>query len=410
LPSELAGRPIGIISGRRARIWAAPSPGVVVGLVTVGVVAAGLSQLLDPVHGRRRRALVRDKITRAARVAGDALDTTGRDMVNRLRGVAYRLRGDMRRGPVPDGVLADRVRARLGGVVGHPRAIDVSVADGTVTLRGPVLAAEIGRLLAFVAAVPGVRDVDDELDIHEDPNGVPELQDEPARARGGARFEFWQEQWSPTARVLAATAGSALAVCAVKRMGIAGALMGGAGLTLVARAATNLPLGRLAGVGGGRDSVTVQKTIEVHAPVEEVHDLWSRYEAFPRFMAHVLQVERRDAGRARWTVTGPAGIPITFETVETQHVPSQLIAWRTLDGAPVAHDGVVRFDRVAGGTRIHVRMSYTPPAGAIGHGLAVLLGSDPLQQMHEDLVRLKSLLEDGKTSVRGLEVTRERVG
>jgi uncharacterized membrane protein len=54
-----------------------------------------------------------------------------------------------------------------------------------------------------------------------------------------------------------------------------------------------------------------------------------------------------------------------------------------------------------------VQMEYTPPAGALGHAVAKLFGADPKQAMDEDMVRLKSLFEDGKTTIRGKEVTRE---
>jgi uncharacterized membrane protein len=49
-------------------------------------------------------------------------------------------------------------------------------------------------------------------------------------------------------------------------------------------------------------------------------------------------------------------------------------------------------------------MSYNPPAGALGHAVATLFGSDPKSAMNEDLVRLKSLLETGKTTAKGKEV------
>jgi uncharacterized membrane protein len=40
-------------------------------------------------------------------------------------------------------------------------------------------------------------------------------------------------------------------------------------------------------------------------------------------------------------------------------------------------------------------MSYTPPAGALGHGLAMLLGSDPKSRMDEDLARMRDFIERG---------------
>jgi hypothetical protein len=63
-----------------------------------------------------------------------------------------------------------------------------------------------------------------------------------------------------------------------------------------------------------------------------------------------------------------------------------------------------------GGARVDVRRSYTPPGGAIGHAVASFFGFDPKSDMDEDLVRLKSLIEDGKTSAHGQEVHREDLG
>jgi len=65
----------------------------------------------------------------------------------------------------------------------------------------------------------------------------------------------------------------------------------------------------------------------------------------------------------------------------------------------VHHAGFVRFDENRdGSTRVTVQMSYAPPAGTLGHAVAQLFGVDPRQAMHEDLIRLKSLLEEGETS------------
>jgi hypothetical protein len=50
-------------------------------------------------------------------------------------------------------------------------------------------------------------------------------------------------------------------------------------------------------------------------------------------------------------------------------------------------------------------MSYAPPAGIFGHAIASFFRSDPKTAMDEDLVRMKSLLEQGKASAHGKEVT-----
>jgi uncharacterized membrane protein len=71
----------------------------------------------------------------------------------------------------------------------------------------------------------------------------------------------------------------------------------------------------------------------------------------------------------------------------------------------VHNAGVVRFEENQdGSTRLDIRLSYNPPAGALGHVVASLFGADPKHAMDEDLVRFQSLLEQGKTTVRGEEV------
>jgi hypothetical protein len=42
--------------------------------------------------------------------------------------------------------------------------------------------------------------------------------------------------------------------------------------------------------------------------------------------------------------------------------------------------------------------------------VAALFGADPKHAMDEDFVRLKSLLEHGRTSAKGEEVAREELG
>ncbi len=79
-------------------------------------------------------------------------------------------------------------------------------------------------------------------------------------------------------------------------------------------------------------------------------------------------------------------------------------------GALIDTAGVVRFDAEPDGTRITIRMSYCPPAGVFGHAVAWLFGADPKSEIVEDLVRLKSLLETGKTRAHGIPVFREELG
>src|SRR5205823_5987235 len=89
---------------------------------------------------------------------------------------------------------------------------------------------------------------------------------------------------------------------------------------------------------------------------------------------------------------------------------NELLAWRSTPDSLIRNAGIIRFQSTSdGGTRVHVLMSYNPPAGAIGHALATLFGVGPKNALNEDIPRLKSLFEQGKTTAHGETVTREQL-
>jgi uncharacterized membrane protein len=365
-------------------------------LMTAAGVGAGFAWFLDPDRGRRRRARVRDVMAHSAALTADAVGATSRDVLHRTYGTAASLRGLLRREQVDDDVLAERVRARLGRLVSHPHAVQVAASNGIVTLSGPVLRREAARLIRQVHKVHGVRELVDALDVREQAGNTPSLQG--GRAPAGSRVDVLQYHWAPATRALIGTAGAALAVAGALRRDGPGRVATLIGVGLIARAATNLPANRLVGIGARRRAVDVQKTITINTPVGEVYAFWSEYENYPRFLSRVLEVKphERHPRRSHWTVAGPAGVPVNFDAEITRNIPNQIVAWRTLRGSPIAHAGIVRFDSEADGrTRVHIRMSYNPPAGWIGHGVAAAFGADPKSSMDADLVRLKTLIETG---------------
>jgi hypothetical protein len=176
-------------------------------------MGAALAFMLDPDRGRRRRALVRDKMVRVARVTREELDATARDLSNRARGIASttgtRLSNDD--DEVSDAVLVERVRARLGRVCSHPRAIDVTARDGEVTLSGPILAAEAENVTSYVASVRGVRSVVNDLDVRQSAEGIPALQGEGRTVEWG--LNVMPRNWAPATRALVGASVLATGVC-----------------------------------------------------------------------------------------------------------------------------------------------------------------------------------------------------
>jgi uncharacterized membrane protein len=378
-------------------------------LITGVVVGAGAMYLLDPDRGARRRSLLRDRGVHAGHKLGDGLAATARDARNRTRGTAAALRARFRTEEPGDEVLHERVRSAIGRVVSHPGAIAVVVTGDRVTLTGQVLADEVDELIQTVAQVRGVSEVRNELEMYQSPAGVPSLQG-PGRPRG-TRPDVLQNRWAPATRLLAGVAGGVLLAQGIRSRGLVGRSLSAAGVGLLTRALSNTSPRQLVNLGAaGRRGIVVEKTISVSAPVEQVWELWSNFENFPRFMTHLREVRKIDEGRSHWVAAGPAGIPIEWDAIITDWVPQQFIGWASVEGSTIETTGQVRFRPASGGsTEIDVRMEYSPPAGAAGHAIASLLGSDPKRAMDDDLVRLKSLLEEGKTRAAGEEVHLEEV-
>lgn len=358
-------------------------------------VGAACMYLIDPTRGARRRGLIRDQFAHASNLTADRWGKTTRDVSHRVRGTWAATRGWVRPGEVSDDVLVERVRAKLGRYVSHPHAIDVYAQDGCVTLRGKILKHEVNELLRTVGKVPGVCEVDNQLEEHETAGNIPSLQG--GTHRPGDQYEMMQTNWTPAMRTLVGSTGSALIAYGAARRDTAGAFLAFAGTGFVLRAATNLETKRLVGIGAGRRAVDIQKTIHINAPIGIVFAFWANFENFPHFMRNVREVRPTAvAGQSHWTVAGPGSAPIEFDAVITQFAPNQVIAWKTVKGAPVAHAGIVQFEPEGdAGTRLQIRFSYNPPGGAIGHAIAVMLGDDPKSKMDEDLARMKTLIETG---------------
>lgn len=361
-------------------------------------IGAGLMYLLDPERGGRRRTTARAKAAHLVGAGGSALGRATRDLAHRSRGLAAEAgaRLHWKREQVEDRVLEDRVRSKMGRYVSHPHAIEVLADDGEVTLAGEILDSEVAGLLAAVRSVRGVRKVDDQLRVHESAGSVSSLQGEPRKRNRTA------PAWPPAKRLLATTAGGALAFAGFHyRREPLGLALGTLGIGLIARGMA----------AAGPQTLDISKTILVGAAIEDVFGYWAEFENFPRFMANVVEVERTGSNCWHWVVRGPAGTHLEWDACLSVFEPERVLAWKSLPGAALPNSGSVHFTPTGETeTRVDVRVSIHPPAGAlgsIGHAIAALLGRDPETEMDEDLARFKALMEEGRiTTVEGETVLR----
>lgn len=192
-------------------------------------LGAGLAYFLDPDRGRGRRARVSDQLASATSTARDTADAASRDLRNRVVGTLAAVRSRVTPDDADDDVIVERVRARMGTAVRHPRAIDVFADNGRVTLRGHVLTREVGPLIRRVSAVRGVRSIGNQLEVHRRAD-VPDLQgpERHARRRRGS---------SRAGRLVAAAIGAALGLWGIRKPGFPYTTVGLIGVSLIAASA-----------------------------------------------------------------------------------------------------------------------------------------------------------------------------
>ena len=103
---------------------------------------------------------------------------------------------------------------------------------------------------------------------------------------------------------------------------------------------------------------TIERSIEVEAPVEKVYNQWTHFEEFPRFMGGVEEVQLLDERHLHW-IANIGGKRKEWDAEIVELVPDDRISWRSISGAP--NSGVVQFrSKDHERTVLTVRMSYQP--------------------------------------------------
>jgi uncharacterized membrane protein len=133
---------------------------------------------------------------------------------------------------------------------------------------------------------------------------------------------------------------------------------------------------------------TLEKSVDVSAPVRTAYNQWTQFESFPNFMEGVDEVTQQTPTRTHWK-TSIGGVTREFDAEITEQHPDERIAWHSLDGP--THAGVVTFHRLDDSTtRVHLQMEYAPETLAEKAGAALGVVGHRIQG---DLDRFKEFME-----------------
>lgn len=141
----------------------------------------------------------------------------------------------------------------------------------------------------------------------------------------------------------------------------------------------------------------LERVVTINKPIEQVYQFWRDLSNLPRVTRSVEAIEQLGDGRSHWRVRTPAGVAFEWDAEITEDRENERLAWRTTSGR-VSHSGSVTFRPAPGarGTELRVTLTYEPPGGAMGAGMAWLMDGTLERQIQDDLRRCKQYLETGE--------------
>jgi uncharacterized membrane protein len=171
------------------------------------------------------------------------------------------------------------------------------------------------------------------------------------------------------------------------------------GMLLYRGASGHCPIYASMGKTGGvshTQNINIRTSLIVNKPKDEVYAFWRKLENLPLFMKHIASVTEIDAKHSHWEATIPGNIgKVKWNAEIVKEEPGYLIGWQSIPNSMINNAGKVTFnDALNGqGTELEVVITYHPPAGEIGSGVAKALNPVFEKMVRQDVMNFKDYIE-----------------
>jgi uncharacterized membrane protein len=134
------------------------------------------------------------------------------------------------------------------------------------------------------------------------------------------------------------------------------------------------------------------QSILIKADAQDLYLLWANLENFPKFMQHVVSVEKTDNNMSHWVMENPSGNRAEWDLETTRADDSRRIAWNSRERGDVKTSGQITFSQMPQGmTEVTITRTYIPqPESAAQIGS---LFDDPVELLATDLRNFKAYAE-----------------
>ena len=149
----------------------------------------------------------------------------------------------------------------------------------------------------------------------------------------------------------------------------------------------------------GTTDERVERAITVDRPAAELYRFWRNLKNLPLIMEGLESVEMIDERRSRWTAGTSDGKRQVWEAEFLEEKENEFLSWASDRGSEVATWGSVSFAPAPGGRGTEVRLILhyqPPPSDRLSQWFWNIFGTEPGDQIQDDLRRFKQLMEIGE--------------
>jgi uncharacterized membrane protein len=143
-------------------------------------------------------------------------------------------------------------------------------------------------------------------------------------------------------------------------------------------------------------NVNIRSSFLINKPRQQVYNFWRKLDNLPLFMKHLESVEVIDDTHSHWVLKLPTGAAkVSWDAEIVRDEPGYNIGWSSLPNSLIDNAGKVRFqDSPEGdGTLVDIVISYRPPAGGFGGGIAHVLNPVFKNMVDKDVRNFKQYMD-----------------
>jgi uncharacterized membrane protein len=123
-------------------------------------------------------------------------------------------------------------------------------------------------------------------------------------------------------------------------------------------------------------AINIRGEFDIDSPPAVVYAYWRNLENLPGSLKHFLNIEVIDGQTSHWksNILGKL-FSVSWDAEIVKDEPGRLIGWSSAPASLIHHVGRVTFAESEDGlgTKLKVVLSYQPPIGALGMGVAKLI-------------------------------------